>query len=101
MLEQLIQTYYMTSDKALLTSSTQVWKRPVIITSTCQRIRNNQTIEQTQLELEESHKQRQLEQEQIESKGLIKQQTTKRDKLSQTQTQRKKTVGSIKKNILH
>ncbi|MFA0077642.1 murein hydrolase activator EnvC [Vibrio artabrorum] len=101
-LKQLIQTYYMTSRAKAASHILNTGVEDDRISHYYQhlakaRFATIKTIEQTQSELEESHKQRQLEQEQIVT--LLKQQTTKRDKLTQTQTQRKKTVGSIKKNI--
>ncbi len=101
-LKQLIQTYYMTSRAKAASHILNTGVEDDRISHYYQHLAKARsatikTIEQTQSELEESHKQRQLEQEQIVT--LLKQQTTKRDKLTQTQTQRKKTVGSIKKNI--
>ena len=101
-LEQLIQTYYMTSRAKASSHILNTGVEEDRISHYYQHLAKARsatikTIEQTQLELEESHKQRQLEQEQIAT--LLKQQTTKRDTLAKTQTQRKKTVGSIKKNI--
>ena len=102
-LEQLIQTYYMTSRAKASSHILNTGVEEDRISHYYQHLAKARsatikTIEQTQLELEESHKQRQLEQEQIAS--LLKQQTTKRDTLAKTQTQRKKTVGSIKKEHL-
>ncbi|MEZ9565333.1 murein hydrolase activator EnvC [Vibrio artabrorum] len=101
-LKQLIQTYYMTSRAKAASHILNTGVEDDRISHYYQHLAKARsatikTIEQTQSELEESHKQRQLEQEQIVT--LLKQQTTKRDKLTQAQTQRKKTVGSIKKNI--
>ncbi|MEZ8039728.1 murein hydrolase activator EnvC [Vibrio sp. 1F263] len=101
-LEQLIQTYYMTSRAKASSHILNTGVEEDRIIHYYQHLAKARsatikTIEQTQLELEESHKQRQLEQEQIAA--LLNQQVEKRNKLSQTQTQRKKTVGSIKKNI--
>ncbi len=101
-LEQLIQTYYMTSRAKASSHILNTGVEEDRISHYYQHLAKARsatikTIEQTQLELEESHKQRQLEQEQIAT--LLNQQVAKRNKLSQTQTQRKKTVGSIKKNI--
>merc|ERR1739841_146918 len=94
----LLQTYYMTSRAKASSHILNTGVEEDRISHYYQHLAKARsttikTIEQTKLELEESHKQRQLEQEQIAT--LLKQQTTKRDKLVQTQTQRKKTVGSI------
>ncbi|MFA0142591.1 murein hydrolase activator EnvC [Vibrio kanaloae] len=101
-LEQLIQTYYMTSRAKASSHILNTGVEEDRISHYYQHLAKARsatinTIEHTQRELAESKKQRQLEQEQITT--LLKQQTTKRDKLSQTQVQRKKTVGNIRNNI--
>ena len=101
-LEQLIQTYYMTSRAKASSHILNTGVEEDRISHYYQHLAKARsatinTIGHTQRELAESQKQRQLEQEQITT--LLKQQTTKRDKLSQTQVQRKKTVGNIRNNI--
>ncbi|KGK13208.1 murein hydrolase activator EnvC family protein [Vibrio navarrensis] len=54
-------------------------------------------LETTSAELEHSKQQKLLEQGQIEA--LLKQQSAKRDQLAKTQSQRKKTLGSIRQSI--
>lgn len=101
-LEQLIQTYYMTRRAKASSHILNTGVEEDRISHYYQhlakaRATTIKAIEQTQAELEESQRLRKAEQEQIAS--LLKQQTTKRNQLTKTQAQRKKTVGSIKKSI--
>ncbi len=101
-LEQLIQTYYMTRRAKASSHILNTGVEEDRISHYYQHLAKARTttikaIEQTQTELEESQRLRKAEQEQIAS--LLKQQTTKRDQITKTQAQRKKTVGSIKKSI--
>lgn len=101
-LEQLLQTYYVTqrakAPSHILNSGIEEDR----ISQYYQHLAKARSEKITQLvhtqqSLATSHKQLKLELENIAS--LLKQQTTKRNQLANTQSKRKKTVGSIKKNI--
>jgi len=101
-LEQLLQTYYVTqrakAPSHILNSGIEEDR----ISQYYQHLAKSRSntisdLEVTQKALQANHNQLTLEQQRIAD--LLKQQTSDRNQLANTQSKRKKTVGSIKKNI--
>lgn len=101
-LEELLQTYYVTqrakAPSHILNSGIEEDR----ISQYYQHLAKSRAdaivqLEQTHHELKSSHTQLALEEQNLTD--LLQQQTKKRNQLAATQTKRKKTVGSIKKNI--
>ncbi|OLQ87363.1 peptidase M23 [Vibrio ponticus] len=99
---QLLQTYYVTqrakSSANILTQGVEEDRMSQYFQHLAkQRAETIEELEKTVSELEQSEEQLQLEKQQITR--LLEQQTTKRNQLSKAQSQRKGTVGKIKKSI--
>ncbi|MBE3660866.1 peptidase M23 [Vibrio navarrensis] len=101
-LAELLQTYYVTqrakSSVSLLNQGVEQDRISQYFQHLAKaRSETISQLETTSAELEHSKQQKLLEQGQIEA--LLKQQSAKRDQLAKTQSQRKKTLGSIRQSI--
>ncbi|MBE4593361.1 peptidase M23 [Vibrio navarrensis] len=101
-LAELLQTYYVTqrakSSVSLLNQGVEEDRISQYFQYLAKaRSETISQLETTSAELEHSKQQKLLEQGQIEA--LLKQQSAKRDQLAKTQSQRKKTLGSIRQSI--
>ncbi|EKA5636550.1 peptidoglycan DD-metalloendopeptidase family protein [Vibrio navarrensis] len=101
-LAELLQTYYVTqrakSSVSLLNQGVEEDRISQYFQYLAKaRSETISQLETTTAELEHSKQQKLLEQGQIEA--LLKQQSAKRDQLARTQSQRKKTLGSIRQSI--
>lgn len=101
-LAELLQTYYVTqrakSSVSLLNQGVEEDRISQYFQYLAKaRSETISQLETTSAELEHSKQQKLLEQGQIEA--LLKQQSVKRDQLAKTQSQRKKTLGSIRQSI--
>lgn len=101
-LAELLQTYYVTqrakSSVSLLNQGVEEDRISQYFQYLAKaRSETISQLETTSTELEHSKQQKLLEQGQIEA--LLKQQSVKRDQLAKTQSQRKKTLGSIRQSI--
>ncbi|RJX65369.1 peptidase M23 [Vibrio sinensis] len=101
-LAELLQTYYVTqqakSSSNLLNQDIEEDRMSQYFQYLAkQRAKTIEDLEETAIELEKNQHQLTLEQEHITT--VLKQQTEKRDQLAKTQSKRKGTVSSIKKNI--
>ncbi|MBE3652634.1 murein hydrolase activator EnvC family protein [Vibrio navarrensis] len=101
-LAELLQTYYVTqrakSSVSLLNQGVEQDRISQYFQYLAKaRSETISQLETTSAELEHSKQQKLLEQGQIEA--LLKQQSAKRDQLAKTQSQRKKTLGSIRQSI--
>ncbi|WP_394249740.1 murein hydrolase activator EnvC family protein [Vibrio profundi] len=101
-LEQLLQTYYVTQRAKAPSHILNTGIEEDRISRYYQHLAKSRSntiseLEVTQKALQAEHHQLTLEQQRISD--LLKQQTADRNQLASTQSKRKKTVGSIKKNI--
>ncbi|ELP5729102.1 peptidoglycan DD-metalloendopeptidase family protein [Vibrio vulnificus] len=101
-LETLIQTYYVTQRATASASLLQQGVEEDRISQYFQhlakaRAETIQELEETKQQLEQSKQQRLNEQNQIEA--MLKEQSAKREQLAKTQSQRKKTLNTIKQSI--
>lgn len=101
-LEQLLQTYYVTQRAKAPSHILNTGIEEDRISQYYQHLAKSRSntisdLETTKKALQAKHHQLTLEQQRISD--LLKQQTADRNQLASTQSKRKKTVGSIKKNI--